>query len=92
MADEARSPESTHVVEPNSFPGETVSAVLPADEPVPDILKDDDDEEEDDDIPRARPRGDRVNTVHDDEGSNLGDEDDLFGDGGDDEEQEEAAP
>lgn len=91
MADEVPSPESTHVVEPNSFPGETISAVFPADAPVPDVLKDDD-EDDDDDIPRARPRGDRVNTVNDDEGSNLGDEDDLFGDGGDDEDQEEAEP
>ncbi|KAH0200321.1 hypothetical protein KCU90_g27067, partial [Aureobasidium melanogenum] len=64
-------------------------AILPADEPVPNDLS----EDEDDIIPRKRPLGDLVNTkIDEDEGSNMGDDDDLFGDGGDDDEQEQVAP
>ncbi|KAG9997683.1 hypothetical protein KCU78_g16829, partial [Aureobasidium melanogenum] len=74
---------------PPDLPGAVTSAILPADEPVPNDLS----EDEDDIIPRKRPLGDLVNTkIDEDEISNMGDDDDLFGDGGDDDEQEQVAP
>ncbi|KAG9692686.1 hypothetical protein KCU95_g18546, partial [Aureobasidium melanogenum] len=74
---------------PPDLPGAVTSAILPADDPVPNDLS----EDEDDIIPRKRPLGDLVNTkIDEDEGSNMGNDDDLFGDGGDDDEQEQAAP
>ncbi|CAD0096983.1 unnamed protein product, partial [Aureobasidium vineae] len=74
---------------PPDLPGAVTSAILPADEPVPDELS----EDEDDIIPRKRPLGDLVNTkIDEDDASDMGDDDDLFGDGGDDDEQENVAP
>jgi hypothetical protein len=72
---------------PPDLPGAVTSAILPADEPVPDELS----EDEDDIIPRKRPLGDLVNTKIDDEASDMGDDNDLFGDDPD-EDQDETAP
>ena len=73
---------------PPDLPGAVTSAILPADEPVPDNLS----EDEDDIIPRKRPLGDLVNTkIDEDEASDMGDDNDLFGDA-DDDNQEETAP
>lgn len=73
---------------PPDLPGAVTSAILPADEPVPDDLS----EDEDDVIPRKRPLGDLVNTnIHEDEASDIADDNDLFGDA-DDDDQEETAP
>jgi len=73
---------------PPDLPGAVTSAILPVDEPVPDELS----EDEDDIIPRKRPLGDLVNTkIDEDEASDLGDDNDLFGDDPD-EDQEETAP
>lgn len=72
---------------PPDLPGAVTSAILPADEPVPDELS----EDEDDIIPRKRPLGDLVNTKIDEDASDIGDDDDLFGDDPD-KDQEGSAP
>ena len=86
MSDQVPIDPSDHA--PPDLPGAVTSAILPADEPVPDELS----EDEDDIIPRKRPLGDLVNTkIDEDEASDLGDDNDHFGDDPD-EDQEEAAP
>jgi hypothetical protein len=72
---------------PPDLPGAVTSAILPVDAPVPDDLS----EDEDDIIQRKRPLADLVKTKIDEEASDQGDVDDLFGDDEDDQEQREAA-
>lgn len=80
-ADQALSPEPVNFADPEAIAGTVTSAILPSDAPVPDDLNEDDEDE--DIVPRSRPRGDKVNADLD-EGSDLGDDDDLFGEDGDD--------
>lgn len=88
-ADQARSPYA----EPDSVDGAVSSAILPSDAKVPNDLSelnqdvDDDDDDDDEDVPRSRPRGPKVNGAQDEEEDDeqLGDDDDLFGDGDEDE-------
>ena len=81
-ANAALSPEPAALTEPGST---VTSAIIPSDEKVPDDLNDgggDDDDDDEDDVVRARPRGPQMqmNGAPDDE-EELGDDDDLFGDG-----------
>ena len=86
MSDQVPTDPSDHA--PPDLPGAVTSAILPVDDPVPDELS----EDEDDIIPRKRPLGDLVNTkIDEDEASDMGDDNDLFGDA-DDDDQEETAP
>lgn len=76
------SPEPAVRTEPS---GTVSSAIIPNDEPIPDTLGEDVDE--DDDIaPRGKRRG--GNTNGDIEESDAGDADDLFGDAGEEDEDE----
>lgn len=71
--------------EPLSTSDKVTSVILGKDDPVPDNLEDDDDD--DDDIVTSRKRGGKSNGINGvDVEDEMDDEDDLFGDGADDEE------
>lgn len=78
-------PEPTNIAEPISTTGKVTSAILSKEESIPDNLEDDDD----DDIVTSKKRGGRTNgrAVEEEEEADDGD---LFGDGSDEEAQDDA--
>ena len=89
-ADQALSPEPTAVAE---YESTVTSAILPSDEKAPEDLGElNEDEGDEDDVVRSRPRGPTVNggagqDVGEEE-EELADDDDLFGDGHLDEDED----
>lgn len=80
------SPEPSSLAEPNFEVGNVTSAVIPPDEPVPDMLGEDDDDEEV--VTNGRRKGGKIADEEEDMASAAADLDaDLFGD-----DDEEPAP
>ena len=77
----ALSPDHSTLNEPDTAGGTVASAIIPPDESIPDGIGGRDDDEEDEDlVPTTKRRGGRA----DEEAEDLEDEDDSFGDAGDD--------
>ena len=79
------SPDHSTLYEPDTAGGTVASAIIPPDESIPDGIGGREDDDEDEDVvPTAKRSGGRTVTDDDEEPEDLGEEDDLFGDAGED--------